>query len=272
MNKDIDRKGGYNMLDKKVLLQITLILCLVTFVSDVFAEPISKKLSKNEELYPQGWSVGDQVKFKKNTVVMINDSGAVISGTLANDTFLRSQGWQRIINDYYFISAYTNGGNFFPRHYRYWNNSNLYSIALPSYGHVRYKGGTAVSFSAEGTVTSGTVANDITIGIGDNQYGFVTLKSDSIVGFYDDGAVKMGTLAENTKLRPIGWQNNAVDLDNAGFVEFKAKTEINFSIDGYVLKGSPKKALIWKNNGIDSTFRADEAVEFTEQGAASAAE
>lgn len=83
MNKDIDRKGGYNMLDKKVLLQITLILCLVTFVSDVFAEPISKKLSKNEELYPQGWSVGDQVKFKKNTVVMINDSGAVISGTLA---------------------------------------------------------------------------------------------------------------------------------------------------------------------------------------------
>ena len=75
------------MLDKKVLLQITLILCLVTFVSDVFAEPISKKLSKNEELYPQGWSVGDQVKFKKNTVVMINDSGAVISGTLANDTF-----------------------------------------------------------------------------------------------------------------------------------------------------------------------------------------
>ena len=101
------------MLDKKVLLQITLILCLVTFVSDVFAEPISKKLSKNEELYPQGWSVGDQVKFKKNTVVMINDSGAVISGTLANDTFLRPQGWQRIINDYYFISAYTNGGKFF---------------------------------------------------------------------------------------------------------------------------------------------------------------
>lgn len=100
------------MLDKKVLLQITLILCLVTFVSDVFAEPISEKLSKNEELYPQGWSVGDQVKFKKNTVVMINDSGAVISGTLANDTFLRPQGWQRIINDYYFISAYTNGGNF----------------------------------------------------------------------------------------------------------------------------------------------------------------
>lgn len=43
---------------------------------------------------------------------MINDSGAVISGTLANDTFLRPQGWQRIINDYYFISAYTNGGNF----------------------------------------------------------------------------------------------------------------------------------------------------------------
>lgn len=272
MNTDIDRKGGSSMLNKKIFMQMTLILCLATFASAVFAEPVSKKLSKNEELYPQGWSVGDQVKFKKNTVVMLNDSGTVMNGVLANDTFLRPQGWQRIINDYYFISAYTNGGNFFPRHYRYWNNSNLYSIALPSYGHVRYKGGTTVSFSAEGTVTSGTVANDITIGIGDNQYGFVTFKSDSIVDFYDNGAVKSGTLAEDTKLRPVGWEKNIIDNENAGFIEFKAKTEINFSIDGYVLKGTPKKALLWKNNGIDSTFRADEVVEFTEQGVASAAE
>lgn len=34
------------MLNKKVLLQITLMLCLVTFVSDVFAEPISKNFLK----------------------------------------------------------------------------------------------------------------------------------------------------------------------------------------------------------------------------------
>lgn len=79
----------------------------------------SRMLDKNMELHPQGWSVGETIKFKKKTAVRLNDIGEVISGTLADDTYLRPQGWQRIINDNYFVSAYT-GGAWFPRHHRYW--------------------------------------------------------------------------------------------------------------------------------------------------------
>ena len=112
------------------------------------------------------------------------------------------------------------------------------------------------------------MANDITIGIGDNQYGFVTLKSDSIVGFYDDGAVKMGTLAEDTKLRPVGWQNNAVDMENAGFVEFKGKSIVSFTPDGEVTNCTVKEPLKWKDNGVEIELPGGSIINFTEQGAA----
>ena len=92
----------------------------------------SRMLDKNTGLHPQGWSVGETIKFKKKTAVRLNDIGEVISGTLADDNYLRPQGWQRIINDNYFVSAYT-GGAWFPRHHRYWPGS-VYNIALPSYG------------------------------------------------------------------------------------------------------------------------------------------
>ena len=126
----------------------------------------------NAELHPQGWSVGETIKFKKKTAVRLNDIGEVISGMLADDTYLRPQGWQRIINDNYFVSAYT-GGAWFPRHHRYWPGS-VYNIALPSYGHVRYKDDTAVTFSKQGTVLSGTIASRATVSLGEGQYGFVT--------------------------------------------------------------------------------------------------
>lgn len=101
------------MQSRRFLLKAVLFLSLCSFGLSVYAAPVSKALSKNEELYPQGWSVGDQVKFKKDTSVLQNDDDTVISGVLASDTFLRPQGWQRIINDYYFVSAYTSGGPFF---------------------------------------------------------------------------------------------------------------------------------------------------------------
>lgn len=255
------------MQSRKLLLKAVLFLSLCSFGLSVYAAPVSKELSKNDELYPQGWSVGDQVKFKKDTSVLQNDDGTVISGILASDTFLRPQGWQRIINDYYFVSAYTSGRSFFPRHYRYWNSSNVYSIALPSYGHVRYKGGTAVTFSKQGTVVSGTVASDVTIGIGEGQYGFVTFKSGTIIDFYDNGAVKMGTLAEDTKLRPVGWHKNSVVSEGAGFVEFAAKSSVGFTTNGEVATGTPKKRLQWKNNGSETEFADGKAIVFTEQGA-----
>lgn len=139
------------MLKKAVIF--TVLLCFG--IGNLCFADSSRMLDKNTELHPQGWSVGETIKFKKKTAVRLNDIGEVISGTLADDTYLRPQGWQRIINDNYFVSAYT-GGAWFPRYHRYWSGS-VYNIALPSYGHLRYKDDTAVTFSKQGTVLSGTM-------------------------------------------------------------------------------------------------------------------
>ena len=253
---------------KNVLSKAAVIISLCAFCGNVFAAPASRMLSKNEELYPQGWSVGDQVKFAKGTTVSLNEKGAVVTGVLASDTYLRPQGWQRIINDYYLVSAYTGRSFFFPRYYRYWNNGTTYNMALPSYGHIRYQDGTEVTFSEQGTVLNGTLADETAVGIGEGQYGYVAFKSGSVLAFYDNGAVKTGTLSEDTKLHPVGWQNNAIDMENAGFVEFKAKSTVNLTPAGEVMSGTPKKVLQWKNAGQTIELPAIKVINFTEQGAA----
>ena len=70
-----------------------------------------------------------------------------------------------------------------------------------------------MTFSEQGTVLNGTIADETTVGLGSEKYGFIAFKSGTILDFYNDGAVKKGTLAEDTKLRPVGWQNNAVDME-----------------------------------------------------------
>lgn len=251
---------------KKTWSQMLLILSICAVCGSSFAQPAQRVLTKMEELYPQGWSVGDQVKFKKGSTVTTNDSGAVISGTLAGDTYLRPQGWQRIINDYYFVSAYTNKNVFFPRYYRYWNNGT-YNMALSSHGHIRYKGGNLVTFSEQGTVLSGTIDNETMVLLNENEYGFVAFKSGTVLAFYDNGSPKTGTLNEDTKLRPVGWQKNAVDNENAGFVEFKAKSQIEFTDTGEVMQCKVKAALKWRNTGGEIELPAGTIVKFTEQGA-----
>lgn len=251
---------------KNILFKTAIIVSLCIFCGSAFAAPVSKILTKNEELFPQGWSVGDQVKFKKGTMVSLNENGSVVTGVLASDTYLRPQGWQRIINDYYSVAAYTEHSLFPPRYYRYWNNSGTYNIALSSYGHIRYKDGTAVTFSEQGTVLSGTIVDKTTIGIGEGQYGFIDFKSDSVLAFYDNGAVKKGTLSEDTKLRPVGWKTNAVNMDNAGFVEFKAKSVVNLTQNGEVTSCTIKNVLKWKNDGIEVELPPNAVINFTEQG------
>ena len=192
-------------------------------------------------------------------------------------TCARTAGSQRIINDHYFVSAYT-GGGWFPRHHRYWPGG-VYNIALSSYGHLRYKDNTAVTFSTQGTVLSGTVAGKATIALGDGQYGFVTFDDSSILEFYDSGAVKTGTLAEDTALRPAFWQQNMADNTNAGFVEFKKETCVYFDEAGNVTAcvyfdeagnvtaGTIKKAAPWKTGGAVTTLEEKTEYKFTESGA-----
>ena len=53
-------------------------------------------LDKDTKLVPQGWTVADDIKFKKNTVVKLNDDGQVIEGVLASATYLRPAGWKSL--------------------------------------------------------------------------------------------------------------------------------------------------------------------------------
>jgi hypothetical protein len=66
------------MQTKSILAKTAVVISLCALCSSVFAAPTSKGLTKSEELYPQGWTVGDQIKFKKGTTASLNDNGAVI--------------------------------------------------------------------------------------------------------------------------------------------------------------------------------------------------
>ena len=71
------------MLKKAVIF--TALLCFG--IGNLCFADSSRMLDKNTELHPQGWSVGETIKFKKKTAVRLNDIGEVISGMLADDVF-----------------------------------------------------------------------------------------------------------------------------------------------------------------------------------------
>ena len=68
-------------------------------------------LDKDTKLVPQGWTVADDIKFKKNTVVKLNDDGQVIEGVLASATYLRPAGWKSLASNYYYVER---SAPFFP--------------------------------------------------------------------------------------------------------------------------------------------------------------
>lgn len=229
----------------------------------------SKTLTKETKLHPQGWTVGDQLKFKKDTVVTTNELGEVISGTLADNTFLRPLGWQQVLNDYYYSSTYAGIDPFF-HHYQHFVVGKEYNTAVPSHGHLQYKGGTQVTFNESGEVISGTIAEDATIQLVKDKYGFLNFKEDNGLAFYESGAVHYGVLDEDTNLRPMGWRNNFMAEDSAGFVKFIAKKKIEFNEYGEVISGTIKEPLKWNSpDGSAVEFSANAAVHFAEQGAVS---
>lgn len=225
-------------MNKKIIFSTFLLTFL--FVQATFAENIT--LTKNEVLIPQGWSVADDdLKFKKNTVAELNSQGELITGTLNQNTYLRPTGWKNLINDY----AYLETNNvFFPRFFRPINIRN--GFAVPTYGHVRYKDNTQVTFAPDGTVLSGTISEKVSLKIQQNSYGFVDFKADTELVFYPDGQIKSGTLAENTKLRPLGYQHLQGEKNTPGFLEFKSGTKIEFEHNGYVTQGTLKENATWK--------------------------
>ena len=244
---------------------LSLVLSVVLLVPCVQAE--TKTLPQDTKLHPQGWTVGDVLEFKKGTTITTNDLGEVISGTLVEDTFLRPRSWERVINDYDYVSAYAEIDPFFPRYHQAFIERR-YNMAIPGYGHLLYKGGTPVTFSETGDVLSGTIAKQATVRLVEGKYGFLTFKENTILAFYDSGAVMSGVLDADTSLRPVGWKTNCSAADSAGFVKFSAKKAIEFNEQGEVVAGTLKETVKWRYGAGETVeFPANTAVRFNEHGA-----
>lgn len=243
----------------------SLALFLVLTISGVQAE--TKTLIKDTKLHPQGWAVGDLLEFKKGTNIITNDLGEVISGTLKDDTFLHPRGWKRVIDDYHYVSAYTDINSYFP-FFRRAFVERRYNMAIPGYGHLLYKGGTLVTFSEQGDVISGTIAEQATVRLVEEEYGFVTFKENTVLAFYASGAILSGVLDTDTNLRPVGWKTNYSASEAAGFVKFGAKKNIEFNEKGEVTAGTLKETVKWRSTESETVeFPANTTVHFSPQGA-----
>jgi hypothetical protein len=224
-------------------------------------------VGKETKFHPQGWTVGDFIEFKKGTTITLNELGEVISGVLAKDTFLYPRGWARVINDYYYITAYSDP---IPYGYRFHHRlvDRSYNMAIPGYNHLQFKGGTAVTFSQSGDILTGTIVGTAVLRLVEGKYGFISCRANSVLTFYDSGAIQSAVLAEDTYLRPFNWQKLLRQPEAAGFVKFCANKPITFNETGDVVTGTLKEpAKLVAGDGQIKEFAANTAVRFTEQGA-----
>lgn len=238
----------------------------VTLLSTMLYLPLANAedilLDKNTPLVPQGWSVADDdLKFKKDTKVVLNDQGEVMEGVLSSDTYLRPTGWKNIILDYAYEYS---SGIVFPY---YGGLAFSSSIPMQTYGHIRYKSGEKIVFAADGTVLSGVISDAATFSLQSGKYGFVTFKHDKRLTFDAAGHVLSGVLDENTYLRPLGYQNNKNNM--SGFVEFKGNRAIIFTADGFVREGELKEELLWSQpDGSTITLPVKKVISFATNGTA----
>lgn len=181
--------------------RILIILALVLLVSLSQSEAATVKLEKNTEMHPQGWVAGKML-FKAGTEVTLNDKGEVISGILKHYTFLKP-------------------------------------AARSYYNLQEFESDTIVTFNERGEVMSGTLAGDTDFMIVKNIPPYITFKSSTPIVFNLDGGVAIGTLNNDTYFRPVGWENNSEE--SAGFIKYKAGTELAFNNKGEVVSSKSKK-------------------------------
>ncbi|MBQ5637258.1 MAG: hypothetical protein IIV08_06830 [Selenomonadales bacterium] len=219
-------------------------------------------LEKNTHFYLQGHTVGEEVEFRKETVVVLNDIGEVVEGVLNEEAYLRPVGWQSIIQDYSYAAAYLDARPFFPR-----MASSGHQAVMMTFGHLPYKEKTKIVLDEDGYVLSGTVKDDVTIALVEERYGFVTLKGDNELAFYPDGKLKSGVLKEDTNLRPVGWQKRLTpDTSSAGYVMFRAGEDVVFDENGEVIVGTIKEALPTLTDKDGKMYLAGTKLSFTADG------
>lgn len=226
----------------------------------VDAARITKTLDDNIRIMPHGVVVTtwDNIpKFKKGTVVTLNEYGEVFEGILAADVSLPYE--TGISQDSLRPAGYT------PM--PFYVVSNSYTTTANRI--LTFKGGTKITFNDKGEVSRGTLSSS-NQSIALNQATYIQV-SDGEVSFHKNGMLATCTLANDSYLRPVGWSKILTENDTnnsacSGFVEFKARRPIVLNEKGEVVKGMLNKdTKLLSPSGI-KVYEAETTVEFDAEG------
>ncbi|WP_371374834.1 hypothetical protein [Sporomusa aerivorans] len=260
---------------KNIFLKVLTGVTLMTFWfignnTSVDAAQITKTLTDNTRITPAGviaTSWGAIPKFKKGTVVTLNEFGEVFEGVLAENIGLPYESGRS--QDSVRPASYT------PM--PFYVIPSVPANVEPPKRILLFKGGTTVTFNDKGEVIKGTISTsgeDITL----NSANRIRVASGEI-SFHRNGMPATCTLAGDSYLRPVGWRQVLTDnfTENAacaGFVEFKGGQPVELNEKGEVVKGtlnkntkllSPLSILSPDSDGI-KVYEAGTTVEFGEKG------
>lgn len=172
----------------------------------------TKVLDQDKALHPQGWPYGT-LMFKGGTQITLNENGEVVTGVMKHNEPFLTPGSISTIQTCPF------------------EDKELY--------RVRFSGDPyPITFGEKGEVISGTLSEFYSIKLILNTGDYVNFKKSTVITFNADGSVKQGTLDEAYELRPAGWRNFLSTDENAGFIKFKAGTEVVFGPGAQVIKGT----------------------------------
>ncbi|HWR45659.1 hypothetical protein [Sporomusa sp.] len=250
----------------KVLTGVILMAFLLfSHMASVDAARYTKTLNENTRITPPGvivatWS--NIPKFKKGTVVTLNEYGEVFEGILAEDVKLP---YETGTSQDSIRTAYT------PLPFYVYSYTN----EEPKYRVLPFKGGTKVTFNDKGEVIKGIISSSKE-SIDLNQANHI-LVSDGEVSFHKNGMLATCILASDSYLRPVGWQQilteNYTDSSAcSGLVEFKAGKAIVLNEKGEIVKGTLNKdtkllspVSFLSSDGI-KVYAAGTTVEFDDKG------
>ncbi|MDT8901621.1 hypothetical protein [Anaeroselena agilis] len=193
----------------------------------------TKILDQDADLHPQGWTSGT-LKFKQGSSVEFNEQGEVISGVLKYNEVLHSLG----------------RGRFFG----YPLGSHITS------NYLNFKADSGITFDEHGLVISGTLTDDTYLYLIYMSEPEVKFQGGTTILFDKNGNVSKGVLNKDALLRPAG--SKIFSPNNAGFLTFKAGTEVVFGPDARVIKGTIANDITVK--GI--TYLAGTTLQFNESG------
>lgn len=262
----------------KVLVGI--LLLVLFFCPDAYAGRITKTLDENTRIMPPGHIVVTRAEipmFKKGTVVILNDLGEVLEGTLAENISLPYESGTSQDSVRTTLSPGPPPVIIIPRPTPAAPPVFIpYSVTdkTPQIRGLSFKGGTKVVFNDRGEVIRGTIVSDQTIDL--NPVTRIAV-SNGDISFHKNGMVASCTLGSDSYLRPVGWPQILTDnftnrIACSGFVEFKGGKPIQLNERGEVIKGTLNQdtkllsLLIITDTSVIKVYEAGTTVEFDDKG------